>query len=146
MIGRPTTQEVDYILANAQYSANEGIQQSGLISKQKAVQMHVSVLDYGGYYLVYRNNNQTIAGWILIGESGDQFTEQVHAFIYEIYVLPNYRKKGIGKVLLQSAMDLCKQRGYQEIRLNVFAKNSAKLIYERLGFEDVQMLMNKRLV
>jgi len=57
-------------------------------------------------------------------------------FIYELFVLPDSRRRGIGKQLLKTAISHLKQKGYEEIRLSVFAGNPAIRIYEKLGFQQ----------
>ncbi|GAE94345.1 hypothetical protein JCM21714_3494 [Gracilibacillus boraciitolerans JCM 21714] len=80
-----------------------------------------------------------------MGENIDHITNQPHAFIFELYVLPAYRNHGIAKHLLHAAITYGKKRGYNEIRLNVFANNFAKKIYQHLGFQDFQTIMAKKL-
>jgi len=47
----------------------------------------------------------------------DDWTDQSNGFIYEIYVLPAYRAKGIGNSLLSFAEDLARSLGCTSIRL-----------------------------
>ncbi|WP_058308595.1 GNAT family N-acetyltransferase [Gracilibacillus massiliensis] len=145
MIDVATDRDLRFILARAKDSANEGVLQKNVISQAQALQMVRMILEEGAHYLVYRNSDQSIAGWILIGENIDLINNQPHAYIFELYVLPPYRNYGIAKHLLQAAIDANKQRGYNEIRLNVFANNLAKKIYKQIGFQDVHTTMTKKL-
>ncbi|WP_163537427.1 GNAT family N-acetyltransferase [Gracilibacillus sp. YIM 98692] len=145
MITMASNSEIQYILSNAKDVANEGAVLDNVISQEQAVEIALAVLDQGGYYLVYRTSHQMLAGWILIGETMDFLTGKTHAFLYELYVLPEYRNLGIAKQLMHAAMRNCKRRGYEEVRLNVFANNFAKDLYERIGFEDLQTVMYKKL-
>ena len=43
-------------------------------------------------------------GYIIIGESGF-LTPEVHAFLYDIWVAPDHRGKGIGQALVEWAGD-----------------------------------------
>ncbi|MGN8644857.1 GNAT family N-acetyltransferase [Gracilibacillus sp. HCP3S3_G5_1] len=145
MIRKATNKDVQFILSKAKDVANEGMFSKDAISQEKAVQLAMFNLEQAGYYLVYENPNQEIVGWILLGENIDFITNLHHAFIFEVYVLPPYRNLGIAKQLLQAAMLESKLRGFNEIRLNVYANNFAKDIYHRMGFKDLQTIMFKKL-
>lgn len=55
--------------------------------------------------------------------------------ITNIAVHPLYRRKGYGKLLMKRLMDLCFQRGMNEIFLEVRVSNFAALsLYRQLGF------------
>jgi ribosomal protein S18 acetylase RimI-like enzyme len=81
-------------------------------------------------------------GWILIGGSKDQFSNKTIGFIYELFVLDEYRGKGISKQLINTAVEQFKQEGYSEIRLSVFEGNKAIKLYENLGFETRTISMS----
>ncbi|MRH43405.1 GNAT family N-acetyltransferase [Aquibacillus halophilus] len=141
MISKATSKEMSFIYSKIAESASEGAAIFNSISIDKAYQIVLPVLNNGGYYVVYRNPENYILGWILIGENFDLLEEQWHGFIYELYVLPEYRKRGIGKLLLQHSIKNLKQQGYREVRLNVYSANTAKQIYEGLGFKYLQSVM-----
>ena len=61
-------------------------------------------------------------GWILLGKSKYEFTEKVNGFIYELFVLENFRGQGISKRLLKTGIDQLKQDGYSEVRLSAFGR------------------------
>ena len=103
--------------------------------------MFDSIVNRGGYYLIYRNADRSIAGWILLGENTDYFSDKKFGFIYDIYVLPEYRGRGISKMFIQEGISTLKTSGYEEVRLNVFATNYAKEIYKKLGFRDLNSIM-----
>lgn len=102
------------------------------------------VLSNGGYYLL-AHNGWEVMGWILLGFDQNFYQNKPIGFLYELYVFPNYRKNGVGKVLMKEAMVQIKKAGMQSVQLNVFAGNSAKKMYDKLGFKDVTTLMEKEL-
>ena len=73
-------------------------------------------------------------GWILIGTSQDQFTDKISGFIYELFVLEEFRGNGISKRLMRTAIDHLRQDGYAEVRLSAFAENQAIKLYQKMGF------------
>ncbi|MFC6040001.1 GNAT family N-acetyltransferase [Paenisporosarcina macmurdoensis] len=92
--------------------------------------------------LVYRNTDSSIAGWILLGENTDYFSDKKFGFIYDVYVLPEYRGRGISKEFIQEGISTLKTSGFEEVvRLNVFATNYAKEIYKKVGFKDLNSIM-----
>jgi len=74
MIERATEKDIKFIATRAAESASEGAQQP--LSAEKANSMFDSILNKGGYYLVYRNADSSIAGWILLGENTDYFSDK----------------------------------------------------------------------
>jgi ribosomal protein S18 acetylase RimI-like enzyme len=50
-------------------------------------------------------------------------------------VLREYRRKGIGRNLLQTALDMAQEIGMEKVELDVFASNRAAIeLYEEAGF------------
>lgn len=92
------------------------------------------------YYLVFEEQNQVVA-WILLGKGNDVLEQQPTGFLYELYVLKQYRNRGIAKMLIIEAVNQLRNQGYTVIKLNVFYKNSARHFYKRLGFEEEQVQM-----
>lgn len=67
--------------------------------------------------------------------------------INNIFVLEEYRQKGIGKKLVKTMIDTFKQEGITNIDLYTFGNNiDAIKFYEKIGFKkyNVQMLYEKR--
>lgn len=102
------------------------------------------VLSNGGYYLIAQHGWE-VMGWILLGFDQNFYQNKPVGFLYELYVFPPYRKKGVGKLLMNEAIAQLKQAGMNNVQLNVFAGNSAKKMYEKLGFKNVTTLMEKDL-
>ena len=50
-----------------------------------------------------------------------------------LYLLDNAKKKGLGKILFQKAMEELKQMGYQKMIVGCLTKNSANEFYIHLG-------------
>lgn len=140
MIERASEEEKEFILSNSIQSVNEGTTNPGIIKEDKAIEIVSSILNKGGYHLVYRDGDQ-IAGWVLLGENTDYFTGIKHGFIYDVFVFPQFRGKGYSKKLVQASIHDLKEQGFEEIRLNVYSSNFAKYIYKDIGFKEMQTIM-----
>ena len=112
-------------------------------SNSKVESMVKPLLEKGSFYLVVVDEEEII-GWLLLGTSKDQFTDQVVGFIYEIYILKGYRGQGFSKELMNAAIAHFQQEGYAEVRLSAKADNPAIRIYENAGFKTrtVSMSLN----
>ena len=63
------------------------------------------------------------------------------AEIHLLGVKPEYRRHGLGRMLLESAIDIAKHSGYSKIiLLTQFAMKSAQRLYEAMGFIHVDVL------
>ncbi|MGG0757027.1 N-acetyltransferase family protein [Brevibacillus laterosporus] len=99
------------------------------------------LLEKGAWYLVGKQNEQ-IVGWVLAGSIIEQFTDRELGYIFELYVMPEFRGKGYATPLMEAAIQRLKEQGYPEIRLNVYVANQAKELYEKLGFRERNVIMS----
>lgn len=140
-IRKPNEAEIEKIIALSPQAIVEGTLGEAEPTIEKAKQLVESLLKKGSYYLICTENN-VLTGWILIGGSKDQFTDKAIGFIYELFVIEEYRGKGISKQLINTGVDQLKQEGFSEVRLSVFDGNQAIKIYESLGFKNRTITMN----
>ncbi len=86
-----------------------------------------------------------IVGYLILGESGF-LTPETHGFIYDIWVAPDHRGKGIGKFLVDWASEWARRRGYRKIKLEVAETNArARHLYESVGYRAERRYMGKSL-
>lgn len=65
--------------------------------------------------------------------------------IHSIYVDPGRRREGIGHTLLDAALEWGREAGCVEAELNVLVNNPARRLYERTGFEVLEVKMSREL-
>jgi ribosomal protein S18 acetylase RimI-like enzyme len=140
-IRKPSELEIEKILELSPQAIFEGTLGEVKPTIEKAKQLVEPLLKKDCYYLISTENNK-LMGWILIGGSKDQFSNKTIGFIYELFVLDEYRGQGISKQLINTAVEQFKQEGYSEIRLSVFEGNKAIKLYENLGFETRTISMS----
>ncbi|KKZ92547.1 GNAT family N-acetyltransferase [Bacillus wiedmannii] len=139
MIEKANREETDEIIQYAAQSLFEGTRGNCQLSTEKAIEITRPIVERGAYYVVVKEENN-VMGWILIGENTDYFSLEKLGFIYELYVFPEYRGKGLSRKLMWAGIKEL-QKNYSEIRLNVFAGNFAKEMYEEFGFVERQVIM-----
>ncbi|SNZ09446.1 Ribosomal protein S18 acetylase RimI [Terribacillus aidingensis] len=123
---------------------NEATMGYGKLTSDKVLQMAASFLHNGGYYLVHNENN-IIQGWIGVARIVDYYKNDMAGFIFEIYVLPYFRKQGVAEKLCEAAFRQLSAEGLNKVQLNVFAGNRAKHLYQKLGFQEISSLMEKKI-
>ncbi|MCM3182567.1 GNAT family N-acetyltransferase [Priestia megaterium] len=145
MIAKATEEELQEIRTKSADALFEGTMKQFHPSAERVNELVRSAFEKGCYYLVSRQENK-LAGWVLIGPSADFFSKEEIGFIYELYVVPEYRGQGLAKPLMQKAIDELSIKGYREIRLSVHAGNFAQHVYRELGFVDKQISMSFQVV
>ncbi|MEA5619477.1 GNAT family N-acetyltransferase [Cronbergia sp. UHCC 0137] len=81
-----------------------------------------------------------------IGNAIDQVTGDRHAHIFLLYVVPEYRRQGIGTALMNHVENWAKQRGDRQIGLQVFDSNTPAInLYHQLGYQTQSHWMVKSL-
>lgn len=86
------------------------------------------------YYL-----KEEIVGYILIRKTSDKT-----CLLDGLFVLENYRNRGIANELLTEAIKICKKLEVKYVDINVMAKNEvARHIYEKLGFSTYEIKLRK---
>ncbi len=65
------------------------------------------------------------------------YTGGLDAYLEELYVVPERRGRGLGRALLEAAMDYARARGADRIDLNTSEDDvAARALYERTGFTN----------
>jgi ribosomal protein S18 acetylase RimI-like enzyme len=84
-----------------------------------------------------------VAG-LWLGNAVDQVTGERYAHIFMLYVQPAHRRRGLASALLQTAQQWARERGDQQIGLQVFPHNQAALnLYQKNGFQVHALMMLK---
>jgi ribosomal protein S18 acetylase RimI-like enzyme len=98
------------------------------------------------YADLIRNRDMTV---LLAGEGPDGFAQiryrpwvysagpQAHSYLEELYVVPSLRGRGIGRALLETAMETARNEGATHMELGTSEDDrEARSLYERAGFTN----------
>lgn len=90
-------------------------------------------------------NNETVIFLALENDDPVGFTQLFKTFssaslqpfyiLNDLFVSPEFRKKGVGETLLDHAKSFCQKQGFKGLALETAANNPAQKLYERLGWE-----------
>ncbi|MBX2863488.1 MAG: GNAT family N-acetyltransferase [Leptolyngbyaceae cyanobacterium MAG.088] len=81
-------------------------------------------------------------GCLWLGQSIDQLTGALQAYVYLVYVDPAHRRQGLGRKLMTHAKRWATEHGYDQMSLQVFNENIAALkLYETLGYRSTATLL-----
>lgn len=90
------------------------------------------------FFFVYFNNE--LAGYLKVNTSDAQSEEMGDESleIERIYILNKFQKHGLGKYLLNKAMEMAAERNKKKIWLGVWEKNeNAIAFYKKMGFVQI---------
>ena len=91
---------------------------------------------------VTESSDGTFLGYVLVGPGGGYLTPETHGFIYDVWVAPTHRGRGIGTALVRWATDWARSKGYAKIKLEVAETNAAaRRVYEAAGFRPERAYM-----
>ena len=87
----------------------------------------------------------TPVGFVLYTFNYSVWTAARGIFIEDIWVVPEERRGGVARALMQGLARECVDKGYKRIDLNVLDWNPARGFYERLGYRWIRNWLPYRL-
>lgn len=95
---------------------------------------------------ILRDERGERAGLLWMGISKDQFTCDGTGYVLQVYVEERLRRRGLGKALMRSAEEWCREKGLFSLTLNVGSVNeTAKRLYRSAELVPRTVVMQKRL-
>lgn len=118
---------------------------SGIVKRHREQFERFFSIAAQGVYVAEKDGE--ILGYIWLVENAEMFTGIGYVFVMGIAVKPEWRKRGIGKHLMDSAEEYCRKKGMALLKLVVNSKNKEALrLYRQLGFEIEEFHMRKKTV
>jgi ribosomal protein S18 acetylase RimI-like enzyme len=72
---------------------------------------------------------------------------QKEAFIYDLLVYKEHRRKGYAEKAINALEEIVKEKQIPKLSLHVFAHNKSALsLYDKIGFEPTNVIMSKQLL
>jgi ribosomal protein S18 acetylase RimI-like enzyme len=87
-------------------------------------------------FVAYDGDDAVGMIWLHIPDSESAEPAAVDAFVYDVSVHEDKRRRGYGRAIMERGIELCRSRGVHALGLNVFGHNhDAKALYDQLGFQ-----------
>ena len=94
-----------------------------------------------GTYIVARIEGRPVASLMITREWSD-WNNGWYWWIQSVYVMPEYRCKGIFKATYTKVIEMAKEQNIAQVRLYVDRYNTnAQKVYQKLGMEECHYLM-----
>lgn len=102
--------------------------------------------DHVGIFVAETGTEIIGCGYARIENSKPYLKHKQHAHLGFMYVVPHYRGKGINSMIIEVLKQWALQREIKEMRLEVYANNTAALkAYEKAGFAAHMLTMRMNL-
>lgn len=103
-------------------------------------ELQIYVKDFGNYKddnCIVAEYDNTIVGscWTRIMNDYGHIDDETPSFAISLY--EEYRGKGIGTKLMQTMLNLLKEKGYKKTSLSVQKNNYAVKMYKKVGFKII---------
>lgn len=105
-----------------------------MLNKFYSIDALVQQLQMGQCFFIIEDNSEAIG--FLAYEINCNESNQLK--IHKIYVLDTYQGKGVGRLLIDFAIETAKRKQQKGVFLNVNKFNKAQFFYEKLGFTIVK--------
>lgn len=94
-----------------------------------------------GRYIIAKVDEE-IVGCLMITREWSDWNCGWYWWIQSVYVLPNYRARGIYKTMYRKVLELAKDEHISQVRLYVDKHNTtAQRVYQKLGMEECHYIM-----
>jgi len=103
----------------------------GLMYSEEELLKHFRHQDW--FYYLIKGNDENFAGFAGFETNYQVLTAKLH----RIYLLPQYKGEGLGKILLNKVKEVAKNHDNSRMILNVNKNNPALDFYKSQGFEII---------
>lgn len=116
-----------------------------LSSKHFAQNYEANLSDSSIHYLVACDDEKVI-GFLSIHVQRILHHENLTCELQELYILPDYRSRGVGRLMMEYAKKLAVNLGLEEIELTTrVSRTRAQEFYKRLGYANTHLKFVKKL-
>lgn len=122
-------------LTNSSYSVP--YKEGGLITRANDTSDTVAAELSGGAIIFVAEMDKKIIGAVRCRKEGDILLS------YKLAVAPDYRKQGVGGLLIQKTFDITKELKYNKIEIVVAEAKGLVPYYEKFGFKTIKREWHK---
>lgn len=73
------------------------------------------LLENEGFKVIVAMKENKVMGGLTMYILDQYYSEKKLAYLYDLAVLPDHQRKGVGKKLIGFMIDYCRQKGYEEV-------------------------------
>ena len=96
--------------------------------------------------LLVAEDGVKLVGYIGASPKKIEHRKSKYIEIDNLGVAKAYRKKGIGKMLMDKCLEWAKERGYRKVILTSYFKNTnAIAFYKKIGFSEINISLEKKI-
>ncbi len=140
-----------YLEAGIEQYATDMVENGGFLpeaARQKAETDFTGLFPEGlgtpGVFLFAVELDASRVGHVLFAER--ELHERRQAWIYEVWIDPDLRGRGLGRRAMELVEREVRARGLERVELNVFGGNAvARSLYRSLGYAERAVIMSKEL-
>lgn len=104
----------------------------------------IEIISSKNTFLLLVESNTDVAGYLTVSLIKD--VNQKMGYVDDIFVLKEFRKKGLGILLIKEFISILKKKKFKKIRLGAYIDNKKALeLYKKLGFKLTHYEFEKRL-
>ncbi len=110
------------------------------MSYESREQKWKDILSNGGIVFVAENGAGEIVGFSSCGPQRDNKYSQYGGELYAIYILKDYQRSGLGKLLVTPIINEFLDQGIFTMTVVVLKDNNSRLFYEALGAKKIDTI------
>jgi ribosomal protein S18 acetylase RimI-like enzyme len=128
---------------NAKYDSD--LNMDWPLSEKGKVYFTELVHDVNALCLIVEDENKKV-GYLAAREKEIEYRNSRYLEIENMGVNPEYRSKGIGKLLVQKCFEWAKEKGFKKVYVSSYAQNTKAVdFYKNNGFEGVDVGLERGL-
>lgn len=112
-------------------------------------ELYELIADSQSIYVVADDDDEKVVGFCLATKlkklESEQVFERSYIMINDLFVIPEYRRKGIGKMFIEYVEKIASKLKYDSVEMNCWAKNEeAMAFYKACGYQPLLVRMTKK--
>jgi len=109
------------------------------------VEASVAAMDEAGHAVLVAELGSTVVGFVTLSP-GSHWSGVAEPSIGDLVVAPEAEGQGIGSALVEAVIERARSEGHTRVSVSTGAANARALgLYRRLGFEDEDVTLSRRL-